>query len=118
MRTFIALFVATSLVGCASARSIGHSDAYEHVERAPVTMIEPQKTTTYHRVPMQSCGTRVENSRITERCTTYNDSMYTTRITGYKITFEYRGTLRTVMMAYDPGSHVNIKVVTNVFVLE
>lgn len=118
MKTVLAIALSSLLVGCATAQPRGFSDAYESVEHARVVSIEPIQSTTYHRVPKTTCSTRVENSMITERCSSYQDNMFTTRTTGYKVMFEYRGTTRSVMMKHDPGSHVTIKVVTNVFVLE
>lgn len=53
-----------------------------------------------------------------ERCTTYHDKEYYNKITGYNVTIEYEGELRTVKMARNPGSRVPVKVVKRVYVLE
>lgn len=117
MRTLLAATLSVFVMGCATAQS-RISDSYEDVEHARVVSIEPIRSTTYHRVPKTSCTTRTESSMITERCSSYQDNIFTSRTTGYKVMFEYRGTLRSVMMKHDPGAHVTLKVVTNVFVLE
>ena len=56
--------------------------------------------------------------RMVERCTTYNDREYYNRITGYNVTFEYEGQLRTTRMARDPGSMIELKVVKKVYALD
>lgn len=53
-----------------------------------------------------------------EQCTTYHDREYYNRITGYNVTIEYDGELRTVRLARDPGTRVSVKVVKRVYVLE
>ena len=118
MKYVLTIAMSSLLVGCAVAQPRGFSDAYESVEHAKVVAIEPIKTTTYHRVPKTSCTTKLENGMITERCNSYQDAVYTSRTTGYKVMFEYRGTTRSVLMQSDPGSHVTLKIVTNVYVLE
>jgi len=57
-------------------------------------------------------------SRMVERCTTYQDREYYNRITGYNVTFEFNGQLRSVRMSRDPGHTVTIKTVTKVYAVE
>ena len=56
--------------------------------------------------------------RMVERCSTYNDREYYNRITGYNVTFEYDGQLRTTRMARDPGPTIEIKIVKKVYALD
>lgn len=111
---------ALMLTGCAFAFAGDRdfSSVYDQFVQARVVTIEPIRSTTYHRAPKTSCTTVVIDDRITERCHTYQDNIYSSRIEKYKVTFEYRGIHRTVIMRHDPGTHVNLKVVTNVYVLE
>jgi uncharacterized protein YcfJ len=53
-----------------------------------------------------------------DECVTYHDREYYNRITGYNVTFEYDGELRTVRLARDPGARISVKVVKRVYVLE
>jgi len=57
-------------------------------------------------------------SRMVERCTTYQDREYFNRITGYNVTFEYNGQLRSVRMSRDPGHTITIKTVTRIYAVE
>jgi uncharacterized protein YcfJ len=57
-------------------------------------------------------------SRMVERCTTYHDREYYNRITGYNVTFEYKGQLRTARMSRDPGHTITLKTVTRIFAVE
>ena len=56
--------------------------------------------------------------RMVERCTTYNDREYYNRITGYNVTFEYEGQLRTTRMSRDPGQTIQIKIVKKVYAID
>jgi len=100
------------------------SGTFEEVVSARVTMVEPMTHTIYHRVPKQSCTvtqsvpTNGGDARLVERCSTYQDQIFNQRISGYKVTFEYKGTHRQVIMNYDPGKNVMIKLVTQMYVLE
>lgn len=115
------LFSAASvfmLTGCAFANDRDFSSVYDQFVQAKVVVIEPIRRTTYHRGPKTTCSTVIIDEKITERCHTYQDNIYSSKIENYKVTFEYKGIHRTVIMRHDPGSHVNLKVVTNVYVLE
>lgn len=57
-------------------------------------------------------------SRLVERCVTYQDREHFNRVTGYNVTFEYNGQLRTTRMGRDPGNTVVIKTVTRVYAVE
>lgn len=57
-------------------------------------------------------------SRLVERCSTYQDREHFNRITGYNVTFEYDGSLRTTRMSRDPGDTVVIKTVTRIYAVE
>jgi uncharacterized protein YcfJ len=57
-------------------------------------------------------------SRLVERCVTYQDREHFNRITGYNVTFEYHGQLRTTRMSRDPGHSVRIKTVTRIYAVE
>jgi len=56
--------------------------------------------------------------RMVEKCTTYNDREYYNRITGYNVTFEYEGQLRTTRMARDPGPTIQLKIVKKVYAMD
>ena len=56
--------------------------------------------------------------RVVEKCSTYNDREYYNRISGYNVTFEYEGQLRTTRMARDPGPTIEIKIVKKVYALD
>ena len=57
-------------------------------------------------------------SRMVERCVTYQDRDHFNRITGYNVTFEYNGQLRTARMNRDPGHTITLKTVTNIYAVE
>lgn len=57
-------------------------------------------------------------TRMVERCTNYHDREYFNRITGYNVTFEYNGQLRTARMNRDPGHTITLKAVTRVYAVE
>lgn len=57
-------------------------------------------------------------SRLVERCSTYQDREHFNRITGYNVTFEYNGQLRTTRMNRDPGNTITIKTVTRIYAVE
>ena len=100
------------------------SATFEEMTSGRVTMVEPMVVATYHRVPKNSCTVTQSipeaggETRLVERCTTYQDVIHTQRITGYKVTYEYKGQLRNVIMKYDPGKNVMIRSVTHHYVLE
>lgn len=53
-----------------------------------------------------------------EECTTYHDREYYNRVTGWNVTFEYEGELRTVRMSRPPADRISVKVVKRVYVIE
>jgi uncharacterized protein YcfJ len=53
-----------------------------------------------------------------QRCIPYADREYKQFITGYDVTFEYYGQIRTVRMNHDPGTAVRVKSITTVYVME
>lgn len=53
-----------------------------------------------------------------EKCTTYHDREYFNQVTGYNVTIEYEGELRTVRMHRPPADRVPVKVVKRVYVIE
>jgi len=110
MKKLIATFLATaSLTAYAN---------FEELVYGKVLSVEPLVQTTYHRVPQQSCNITIEGERQIERCKNYTDQIFNQRITGYRVKFEYRDSVQTVIMRRDPGSHVTIKSVTKLYVLE
>ena len=56
--------------------------------------------------------------RMVERCTTYNDREFFDRVSGYNVTFEFNGQLRTVRFNRDPGTIVRIKTVTKIYAID
>ena len=56
--------------------------------------------------------------RMVERCSTYHDREFYDRISGYNVTFEFNGQLRTVRFNHDPGTTVRVKTVTKVYAVE
>lgn len=86
-----------------------------NVTRTSCTMVEDLSGT----LP-QTAGTPTGKppSNIVQRCIPYADREYKQFITGYDVTFEYLGQIRTVRMNHDPGTAVRVKSVTNVYVME
>lgn len=107
------LLVALSIV----SSGLVHANMEEMVY-GRVLSVEPLTQTVYHRVPQQSCSVTVEGERQIERCKNYTDRMYNQHITGYRVKFEYKDSVQTVVMKRDPGSHVTMKAVTRLYVLE
>lgn len=86
-----------------------------NVTRTSCTMVEDLSGT----LP-QTAGTPTSKppSNIVQRCIPYADREYKQFITGYDVTFEYLGQIRTVRMNHDPGTAVRVKSVTSVYVME
>lgn len=91
---------------------------FQEMAQGRVLSVEPMLSTIYHRVPQQSCTVTTEGQRQIEKCQNYTDKVFSQRVTGYQVKFEYRGSVQTLIMARDPGSHVALKVVTTLYVLE
>ena len=110
-------------------------DSLVKFELARVVRLQPIQETKMYSVTRTSC-TMVEDlsgalaqhnsgtptgtppSRMVQRCIPYADREYKQFITGYDVTFEYYGQIRTVRMNHDPGTAVRVKSVTNVYVME
>ena len=116
-----------------SESSQSSGDNYVKYDLARVVRIQPITTSKVYSVIRQSC-TLVEDlspsspvagavvganqSKMIQRCIPYNDREYKQVITGYDVTFEYFGQIRTVRMEHDPGDTVRIKAVTSVYVIQ
>ena len=116
-------------------RSSLEGDSLVRFELARVVRLQPIQETKTYNVTRTSC-TMVEDlsgalaqhsagaptgtspSRMVQRCIPYADRDYKQFITGYDVTFEYLGQIRTVRMNHDPGTAVRVKSVTNVYVME
>ena len=116
-------------------RSSLEGDSLVKFELARVVRLQPITTSKVYNVTRTSC-TMVEDlsgalaqhsagaptgkspSRMVQRCIPYADREYKQFITGYDVTFEYLGQIRTVRMNHDPGTAVRVKAVTNVYVME
>lgn len=111
--SFAALFALTA-----------QASTFEEIVSARVSLVEPMTQMVYHRVPKQSCVVTQSipnsggDSRLVERCSTYQDQIINQRIIGYKVTFEHKGVQRQVVMSYDPGKNVMVRLVTQMYVLE
>jgi hypothetical protein len=108
-------------------------DDYVKYDLARVVRLQPITTSKVYSVIRQSC-TLVEDlspsppviggvvgagqSKMIQRCIPYNDREYKQIITGYDVTFEYFGQIRTVRMENDPGNTVRVKTVTSVYVIQ
>lgn len=108
-------------------------DDYVKYDLARVVRLHPITTSKVYSVIRQSC-TLVEDlspsppviggvvgagqSKMIQRCIPYNDREYKQIITGYDVTFEYFGQIRTVRMENDPGNTVRVKTVTSVYVIQ
>lgn len=114
MKKFIAILASTF----AMSSSIASPYNLEKIVSGRVVTVEPLTQTTYHRVPKQSCNVTSFDGKYIEQCRTYEDRMYTQRIVGYKVQFEYGGGIHSVVLKSDPGSHVTIRLVTQFYVLE
>ena len=111
MKHLIASFIAATTL-------TANATNYQEMAQGRVLSVEPLMQTTYHRVPQQSCSITIEGDRQIERCQNYSDRVFNQRVTGYRVKFEYRDTVQTLIMKRDPGSHVALKVVTTLYVLE
>ena len=116
-------------------RSSLEGDSLVRFELARVVRLQPIQETKVYNVTRTSC-TMVEDlsgalaqqsagaptgtspSRMVQRCIPYADREYKQFITGYDVTFEYYGQIRTVRMNHDPGTAVRVKAVTNIYVME
>ena len=136
----VGIMVSTSAVsgmlsGNSGYRSSLEGDSLVKFELARVVRLQPIQETKMYSVTRTSC-TMVEDlsgasaqpnsgaptgtppSRMIQRCIPYADREYKQFITGYDVTFEYYGQIRTVRMNHDPGTAVRVKSVTNVYVME
>ena len=129
----IEVVISTSAVS--GYRSSLEGDSLVKFELARVVRIQPVTTSKSYSVTRTSC-TMVEDlsgtlsqqsagaptgtspSRMVQRCIPYADREYKQFITGYDVTFEYLGQIRTVRMNHDPGTAVRVKAVTNIYVME
>lgn len=117
-----------------SYRSSLEGDSLVKFELARVVRLQPITSSKVYNVTRTSC-TMVEDlsgasaqtagtptgkppSNMIQRCIPYTDREYKQFITGYDVTFEYYGQIRTVRMNHDPGTAVRVKTVTNVYVME
>lgn len=91
---------------------------FEELVYARVVTVEPLTQTVYHRVPQTSCTVIETNGTQTRNCQTYQDNVYNQRITGYRVKFEYKGGIHTVLMKTDPGHQVTLKAVTRIYAME
>ena len=136
----IGILVSTSAVSgmlqgdSGNYRSSLEGDSLIKFELARVVRLQPIQETKVYNVTRTSC-TMVEDlsgasaqtagsptgkspSNMIQRCIPYADREYKQFITGYDVTFEYYGQIRTVRMNHDPGTAVRVKTVTNVYVME
>ena len=115
-------------------RSSLEGDSLVKFELARVVRLQPIQETKVYNVTRTSC-TMVEDlsgasaqtagsptgkspSNMIQRCIPYADREYKQFITGYDVTFEYYGQIRTVRMNHDPGTAVRVKSITTVYVME
>ena len=139
MRVLTAILIGLIISTTANAKYVGSREGSSLVifELARVVRTQPVTKSKSYSVTRTSCTT-VEDlsnasnsvniagdvvgatplSRLSQRCIPYNDKEYKQIITGYDVTFEYLGQIRTVRMENDPGTTVRIKAVTNVYVME
>jgi len=137
MRGLTAILIGLTISTTANAKYVSslEGDSLVKFELARVVRLQPITTSKVYTVTRTSC-TMVEDlsgalaqqnagaptgtspSRMVERCIPYADREYKQFITGYDVTFEYLGQIRTVRMNHDPGTAVRVKAVTNVYVME
>ena len=139
MRVLTAILIGLRISTTANAKYVGSREGSSLVifELARVVRTQPVTKSKSYSVTRTSCTT-VEDlsnasnsvniagdvvgatppSRLSQRCIPYNDKEYKQIITGYDVTFEYLGQIRTVRMENDPGTTVRVKAVTNVYVME
>jgi uncharacterized protein YcfJ len=136
----IGILVSTSAVSgmlqgdSGNYRSSLEGDSLVKFELARVVRLQPIQETKVYNVTRTSC-TMVEDlsgasaqtagsptgkspSNMIQRCIPYADREYKQFITGYDVTFEYYGQIRTVRMNHDPGTAVRVKSITTVYVME
>lgn len=59
------------------------------------------------------------SSRTYEECTTYRDKVYSEKIVGYNVTFDYLGQVRTTRFKQPPNTtHVTIRTETKIYAME
>lgn len=59
------------------------------------------------------------SSRVYEECSTYRDRVYSEKIVGYNVTFDYMGQVRTTRFARPPSQDwVRIRTETKVYAME
>jgi len=137
MRVLTAILIGLTISTTANATYISslEGDSLVRFELARVVRLQPIQETKTYNVTRTSC-TMVEDlsgalaqhsagaptgtspSRMVQRCIPYADREYKQFITGYDVTFEYLGQIRTVRMNHDPGTAVRVKAVTNIYVME
>ena len=137
MRVLTAILVGLTISTTVNATYISslEGDSLVRFELARVVRLQPIHETKTYNVTRTSC-TMVEDlsgalaqpsagaptgtppSRMIQRCIPYADREYKQFITGYDVTFEYLGQIRTVRMNHDPGTAVRVKAVTNIYVME
>ena len=137
MRVLTAILVGLIISTTANAKYVGSREGSSLVifELARVVRTQPVIKSKSYSVTRTSC-TMVEDlsgalaqqsagaptgtspSRMVQRCIPYADREYKQFITGYDVTFEYLGQIRTVRMNHDPGTAVRVKAVTNIYVME
>jgi len=137
MRVLTAILIGLTISTTANATYVSslEGDSLVRFELARVVRLQPiQETKTYNvtrtsctmvedlsgALAQQSAGapTGTSPSRMVQRCIPYADREYKQFITGYDVTFEYLGQIRTVRMNHDPGTAVRVKAVTNIYVME
>ena len=90
----------------------------EEIVHARVLTIEPLVTGSYQRTNQPSCVQMQLGNQIVQRCNSYTDMTYGQRVTGYRVRFEHKGAIHTVITKTDPGEHLTIRAVTRLYVLE
>lgn len=124
MKLTVALIAGLFAVSASAESIVGYT-------QARVLSVTPITVKSYRSVPRQSCtvvenymlnsngvGQVIDAPQTNQNCTSYHDREYFERVTGYNVTFEYSGQLRTTRMNRDPGNTVTIKTVTKVYAVE
>ena len=135
----VGIMISTSAVsgmlqGNSGYQSSLEGDSLVKFELARVVRLQPIQETRTYNVTRTSCtmvedlsGASAQNagsptgkppSNMIQRCIPYADREYKQFITGYDVTFEYYGQIRTVRMNHDPGTAVRVKSITTVYVME
>lgn len=117
MKKILAVAVSALIATSAFANDI---IGYEIVR---VIKVDPIGSMKAYSAPRISCDTtetvNTEQQIIQQqKCITYSDREYRYNIKAFNVTFEYRGTIRTVKMDYDPGNAIRIKTVTKIYAVE